>query len=316
MANKGRIAIVGGGIIGLTTAVVLQELGYKVRIFSRDSWENTTSYAAGAVSYPFAVEDSERTHQWHTQTDLELEKIMCNPEAGVFWAHWKKCTFDKNYIIPDFYFRLRDARLLSELECPGSYKKGVYARLLLIHVDRYFKYLFNRYILCGGIYEVKEIGSLFDLEKDYDLVINCTGVFAHQFISDKEVYPMRGQIVVVRNPELNYHFAPFEGKNYLYPRGEQCVIGGSADIGAWDMKPDEELTKQILAWAGDFEPRLKTPDVLGVRVGLRPMRPSIRLELDNNLCALPVVHNYGHGGAGYTLSWGCAFTVRDLVLGL
>ena len=79
------------------------------------------------------------------------------------------------------------------------------------------------------------------------------------------------------------------------------------------MEEDQDLTQRILDWAGEMEPRLKGVEVLSVRVGLRPLRPTVRLEREVLADGSPVIHNYGHGGAGYTLSWGCAQDVLKLV---
>lgn len=310
-----KIAVIGGGITGLTTALALQETGAKVDIFSRDPFEKMTSYAAGAISYPYGVEDSPRTQEWYRQNDAVLLSMIDEPEAGIFWANWTKCTYDPDLEIPEFFMRLRDARVLSEAECPQDYKKGMVARLLVMHVGRYYPFLRKKFESGGGTFTMREIKNLKELEKDFDLIVNATGINARHFVNDAQVYPMRGQVVIIKNPGIDFHFATFEGRNYFYPRYEEILIGGSADVGEWDLTPDDALTKQILSWAATLDPRLQNPEVLSVRVGLRPMRPEVRVERDEQSCAVPVIHNYGQGGAGYTIAWGCAYEARDLALG-
>lgn len=310
-----KIAVIGGGITGLTTALALQEAGCAVTIFSRDPFEKTTSYAAGAISYPYAVEDSTRAQVWYAQNDEMLMSLMDDPAAGIFWAHWKKCTLDPNFEIPEMYMRLRDARVITGDDCPLGYKKGVQAKLLVMHVGRYYPFLKQRFERAGGTFYLREIKNFGELEKDFDLIVNATGVHARYFAQDEAVYPMRGQVVIIKNPGVNFHFATFEGKNYFYPRIDEILIGGSAEIGEWDLTPNDVLTRDMLAWAKTVDPLLKNPEIINVRVGLRPMRPQIRVERDEHSCAVPVVHNYGQGGAGYTVAWGCAFAARDLVLG-
>ena len=68
-----------------------------------------------------------------------------------------------------------------------------------------------------------------------------------------------------------------------------------------------------LAWAGTHDKRLADAKIFDVRVGLRPLRPTVRLEKEILRNGTPLIHNYGHVGAGYTLSWGCAFYMLKLV---
>ena len=309
-----KIAVMGGGIIGVTTAVALQEAGHQVHIYATDPIETTTSWAAGAISYPFGVEDSPRTDRWFKETDEVLEGMMDDPAAGIFWAYWKKCTYDPDFEIPEYYMRLRNARLLSEDECPLDYKKGLEAKLLQMDVGKYFPYLFQKFLGNGGEHILVNTQKSFDcVENSYDLAVNATGVYARDIVNDEKVYPMRGQIVLIKNPGLSFHFATFEKKYYFYPRYDEIVLGGSMDVGEWDLTPNNDLTEEILGWAKTLDPKLAAPEVIGVRVGLRPMRETVRLEVDESLCQIPVIHNYGHGGAGYTLSWGCAREVVRLV---
>ncbi|MBK9586837.1 MAG: FAD-binding oxidoreductase [Alphaproteobacteria bacterium] len=310
-----KIAIIGGGITGLTTGLALQEAGCAVHIFSRDPFEKMTSYAAAATSYPYAVEDSPRTRAWHLRNDEILVSLMDDPGAGIIWVNWKKCTLDPHFEIPEMYMRLREARVIGPDECPLGYQKGVQAKLLLMHVGRYYGFLKKKFEAAGGTFTLREIKNFSELERDYDLIVNATGVYARQFVNDETIYPMRGQVVIIKNPGVNFHFASFEGKNYFYPRIDEILIGGSAEVGEWDLTPNDELTNEILGWAKTLDPLLKNPEIVNVRVGLRPMRPQVRIERDENSCAVPVIHNYGQGGAGYTLAWGCAFAARDLALG-
>ena len=87
---------------------------------------------------------------------------------------------------------------------------------------------------------------------------------------------------------------------------------GTDDEGEWDRRPDPDVAKQILERATELVPELARARVLGHRVGLRPARPTVRLE-EERRGTTRVVHCYGHGGAGVTLSWGCADEVAALV---
>ena len=99
-----------------------------------------------------------------------------------------------------------------------------------------------------------------------------------------------------------------EGPTYVVPREHDVVVGGTAQEGEWSRTPDPRTAEQVLARATRLVPQLEGARVLAHRVGLRPARPSVRLERVGD-----VVHCYGHGGAGVTLSWGCADEVVSLV---
>jgi D-amino-acid oxidase len=100
---------------------------------------------------------------------------------------------------------------------------------------------------------------------------------------------------------------------YVVPRSADIVVGGTDEEGSWELRPDPATAADIMARATALVPSLATARVLGHRVGLRPGRGSVRLERQERRRASPVIHCYGHGGAGVTLSWGCAEEVAALV---
>ena len=126
--------------------------------------------------------------------------------------------------------------------------------------------------------------------------------------------PIRGQIVRVRNPGIKRFVLDEEnpeGVTYIVPRSGDCILGGTAEEGEWGLQPDPETAAAILRRCTQLQPRLKGVKVLEHKVGLRPGRPEIRLEHEDG--PIPRIHNYGHGGSGITLSWGCAEETLRLV---
>ena len=126
--------------------------------------------------------------------------------------------------------------------------------------------------------------------------------------------PIRGQIVRVRNPGLTRFILDEEnpeGVTYIVPRLDDCILGGTAEEGEWNLQPDPETATGILRRCIQLEPRLANAKVLEHKVGLRPGRPEVRLERED--APVPRIHNYGHGGSGITLSWGCAEETLRLV---
>lgn len=313
-----KAGIIGGGIIGLTTGVVLAEAGYDVSVLTREPIEETTSYAAAAICYPVSVEDSDRVNRWFARTNTVLAELARDQISGVSPINWHKYSLEEQCPPLSWMDYVSDgvARPLLARECPEPFRSGVFARLYLMHVDHYCAYLKARFCEAGGAYEIRNVERVEDVVGVADVLINETGVYAREFCDDDDVYPARGQVVVVKNPGVEDHLSSFGSKNYIYPRGEQCVVGGSFDEHEWDRAPDEALTREILDWAAGFDAKFADTEILDVRVGLRPMRPNVRLEKEMLKDGAPLIHNYGHGGAGYTLSWGCAFDVLEIVKNL
>jgi D-amino-acid oxidase len=120
---------------------------------------------------------------------------------------------------------------------------------------------------------------------------------------------------VVENPGVSEFFVE-EGEPpvYYFPHGDTAVLGGTAQDGNSDTTPDPVVAAAIVDRCAAIEPRFADARILGHRVGLRPVRDTVRLECQQ-VGDTRVIHNYGHGGAGVTLSWGCAREVVRLLSG-
>ena len=128
--------------------------------------------------------------------------------------------------------------------------------------------------------------------------------------------PIRGQIVVVEQVGLQQWWMDDVTETYAIPRSETIVLGGTAEQGNWSRVPDPAAAQAIVARCAAIVPEharaLERARVVAHRVGLRPGRPTVRLE-EERIGGSRVVHWYGHGGSGVTLSWGCADGVAGLV---
>ena len=91
-----------------------------------------------------------------------------------------------------------------------------------------------------------------------------------------------------------------------------CGLGGTAVDNESDLTPDHRAATAILTRCAEVEPRLAGARILAHRMGARPTLPAVRVETEHHADGTKVIHNYGHGGAGVTLSWGCAEAVREL----
>ena len=155
--------------------------------------------------------------------------------------------------------------------------------------------------------------KLEDVDRKSDLVINCAGIGARDLVQDADLEPHRGQVAIVPKMEnlscaIVCDDAPLM---YAIPRTNDCVFGGTNDVSD-DLAIDRATTRQIIEECSRVL-KIEKPNVLAERVGLRPFRKSgVRVERERLRDGHTVIHNYGHGGAGFTLSWGCAREVVDL----
>jgi D-amino-acid oxidase len=316
--------VVGAGVIGLTTGICLAEAGMAVQILASRPPAGTTSAVAGAIWGPHLVEDSPRVARWGELTLAVLREQARDPATGVrvaggvqaFRGHAAPAA-------PGWLALLDGARPARPAELPAGFTAGWYYRAPLVHMPTYLGYLADRFAEAGGRIREGTAAALPDVARDAGagLVVNCAGVAARELAGDPSVTPVRGQAVVVANPGITDFFIGEASEAaelvYVFPHGEVAVLGGTTQAGSSDLAPDPAVTERILRDAAAVEPRLRGARVLGHRVGLRPYRPQVRLETAPAAPGEPlVVHNYGHGGAGVTLSWGCARDVAALAVRL
>jgi D-amino-acid oxidase len=185
----------------------------------------------------------------------------------------------------------------------------------------YLPWLAARLAAAGGELVVRPggVASLAEAAAGAGIVVHCSGLAARELAGDLAMVPVRGQVALVAARGVERVVcddgdpaAPV----YVIPRRDGCVVGGTAEAGEWDTTPDPAVTRAILQRAAALVPEVAGAPVLAERCGLRPGRPAVRLEVEHGLAPVPVVHCYGHGGSGLTLSWGCAEEVVERVRGL
>ena len=169
----------------------------------------------------------------------------------------------------------------------------------------YLRWLTARVEALGGTLTRLNLSAL---PTHADVVVNCTGLGARHLAGDPSVTPVAGQVVVVEQFGLERWWIDPAGPTYVIPREHEVVVGGTEQHGEWSRTPSPDTAAAILDRASALVPAVGQARVLRHKVGLRPARPTVRLERVGH-----VVHCYGHGGSGVTLSWGCADDVVGLV---
>ncbi|MGP3734439.1 FAD-dependent oxidoreductase [Streptomyces sp. GDS52] len=314
MAAGERVVIVGAGVAGLTTAVVLAEAGASVHVIA-EQVPGVTSLAAGAMWGPYLVEPKIKVDQWG-QRSLEVFRRLAEvPATGVRLTSGIEASRTAE-TPPDWATTLPGFRPCGPTELPTGFSAGYRFTVPLIDMPTYLSYLLRRLDAAEGTVERRRLASLADAGPA-TVTVNCTGLGAKDLLPDPDLRPIRGQHVVVTNPGLAEFFSEDTGPSpdllCFYPHGDTVVLGGTAIDGEGGLVPDDTAAANILARCAEVEPRLATARVLEHRVGARPTRATVRVEVDRREDGAVVVHNYGHGGAGVTLSWGCAEEAHRLL---
>ncbi len=315
-----HVLVLGAGVSGLTTAVCLAEAGVPVRVLARDLPERTTSCAAGAMWGPLLVEHGE-VDAWSQQSLDQFRMLAAKkddtgePVAGVWLVDGMEASRDPAEPAPAVA-RLDDFRWCEPAELPAGFIVGWRYTAPLIDMPIYLTYLTRRLADAGVTVEHGSFARLADAVGTGWITVNCTGFGAADLLPDPDLRPVRGQLVVAENPGLDEYFVEFTyheaDMTYYLPMGQRVILGGCAEGGGRDLTADPATLDAIVARCVEVEPRLAGARILGHRVGLRPARRQVRVEPDT-VNGAPVIHNYGHGGAGVSLSWGCAYKVLELV---
>ena len=303
-----RVIVVGAGVTGLSCAVRLAEAGYEVAVFARDLPLETTSAVAAAVWYPYLAAPRDKVARWSKTTYDELARLAGAEDSVVLRGGVELLR----EISPDPWWAdaVPDLR---RIDPPAGYADGWTFTSPVVEMPRYLPYLVRRLEAAGGTLTRAALAAL---PNEADVVVNCTGLGARRMAADDTLSPVRGQILYVAQPGLSdWLIADDESTGdvtYVVPREHDVVVGGTSQPGDWNLSTDKATADHILARAAALVPQLGKAEVLGHRVGLRPSRPSIRCETTTTE-GRPIVHCYGHGGAGVTVSWGCADEVLALV---
>jgi D-amino-acid oxidase len=306
------VTVVGAGVTGLTCAVRLLEGGHRVQVLARELPPDTTSAVAAALWYPYlafspdgAAGSQERVTAWSARTFTAFADLSAaDPGSGV---RMRPGTEVFTETPPDPWWRDAVPGLTRTDQVPPSYRAGWTFASPVVDMPVYLDWLADRVAALGGTVTQGTVDDLDGLPAD-ETVVNTAGLGARELVGDGTVRPVRGQVVVLEQWGLDRWWLDAGGPTYVIPRLGEVVVGGTDDDGATGLEPSRATAADILDRAARLVPEVREARVLRHAVGLRPARPSVRVEREGR-----VVHCYGHGGAGVTLSWGCADEVRALV---
>lgn len=312
-----RVVVLGAGVIGLTSALTLEEAGHDVRVIAAAKGSSTTSAAAGAIWYPFKVGPPEKASHWAGATLRWLTELAKNtPSAGVdLLSRTELASDDRKPWWADATPGIEKIESARGHSLPGEAPFGWKFAAPRCDPPIFLPWLEAK--LHAPI-EIRRITSLEALlaESNADALVNCTGLGARPLTGDTQLRAIYGQTVITAPGRIDLAHCLGDERDesrmfYSIPRRAEVVLGGCAETCSDDrpVTTTRAMTDAILSRAVAMG--LEPGPVLRESAGLRPFRPTVRLERDN---AEPrIIHNYGHGGSGFTLCRGCAEEVVSLL---
>jgi D-amino-acid oxidase len=249
--HSGAVAVLGAGVMGLSTARLVQEAGFPVTLYAKALPPDTTSNIAGG-QYPFGHYDQDSvTPEWRVQFAAALDyswrrfQIMVGDDYGIRWLPtYVERDNPERQLLPTFP---PNNRLLRPDEHP--FPVGAIARYdtLYVEVGRYLRQMIRDIELAGGRISIRDFATPADIAGLPErLVFNCTGLGARALFDDQLLRPARGQLaILLPQPEIGYAYTGQAG--YMFPRADGILLGGTFELDQWDATPQPETIAGILA---------------------------------------------------------------------
>lgn len=327
---KKKVCVIGAGVIGLSTAVCIQDRvpSAAVTLIAETFSPNTTSDGSAGFWEPFYPSPIQKDlyRKWGEETFNHLKRVAHSTEGGANGVHFvsgylmsrnenspKDPQWKKDLVIG--YRKLTE----QDMELHPQYKEGAFYTTIIADQTPYLSWLFRRFRGKGGKVVSLKVNSLMEVTGAYDVVVNCTGLGARELAGDTDIHPVKGQVIKVQAPWVKHFYMDKDPSDehkelYILPGAKSVTLGGSGHVNSWDLNVIKEDKERIFHNCCKLIPSLKNAKILYDWVGLRPARSEVRLELDDrNFQKCKVIHNYGHGGSGVTLHWGCALDAAYLV---
>jgi glycine/D-amino acid oxidase-like deaminating enzyme len=251
-------AVLGCGAVGLATARLLQRHGWFVTVYARELPPDTTSNVAGGVWAPYSVFDESRLTPEFEARYVRASRIayqafqqLAGPRYGVRWL--------ENYRLHDLPLprtRLGEAlgdlfpdyRELTPEEHPFPAAHVQRGMGMMVEPFTYLSAVLEDFLLAGGRLVVREFVAAEEvMTLPEPVVMNCTGLGAKALFGDEELIPIKGQLcILVPQPEVDYVVSTSDSL-YMMPRQDGIVLGGTHELGVWDLSVSQAATERILA---------------------------------------------------------------------
>ncbi|XP_046329578.2 D-aspartate oxidase-like isoform X1 [Haliotis rufescens] len=322
------VCVVGAGIVGLSTALNIQRLipSAQITIIADKFGNDTTSAGAGGLFRPnlghikgVPIDTLKRWSKisWKHFSTLALSSEASTSGNNVTNGFVLQDTEEPqflNEIIFSYHKLSRD-----ELQRLNSNQKhGYNITTVITEAKKYLPWLMRKYKDNGGQVVFRTLTSLEELCGEYKVVANCCGLNAKYLLGDESTYPIRGQLIRMRAPWIRgFYYIEHDGySTYAIPHSDYMILGGCREVGNYSEDIDPALTEDILRRGKEKIPGLEGARVVDQWAGLRPTRIPIRVAKEHMTFGgteLKVVHNYGHGANGISLSWSTAVDAAQMV---
>jgi D-amino-acid oxidase len=250
--HSGPVAVLGSGVMGLSTARHVQEAGLPVTIYTAALPPDTTSNIAGGQFHPFAVfRDAEVTPEFRTQFTRALDyswrrfQIMVGDDYGIRWLPTYVETDSPEAQLLATFPPIN--RMLTAAEHPFPWSGTLRYDTIYVETGRYLRQMIRDVQLAGGKIEVRKFASPADLAAlPESLVFNCTGLGSRDLFGDQDLRPARGQLAILE-PQPEVQYAVTGGPGYMFPRPDGIILGGTFELDQWDATPDPQTVARIVA---------------------------------------------------------------------
>lgn len=304
-----NIVIIGAGISGMSTARLLSKKGYNITIFATAFSPHITSGKAAAFWFPYHIRNDKRGIDWCRTSYQYYQAFTNNPETGISMRQLKKVLRsgmeEEEPIWVDF-MPAGSYRIFPNEELEPGVVKAYDVTVPLIETQIFLPWLQQQLLQQGVHFLERDIKNFDELISEYDIVINCSALGARKLCNDENIIPVRGQVALLEPIPGMAIYLDNEKLLYVVPRKDAIIVGGTYEAGIEEELTESATIDRILYNAFEVLPQLKNQRIIGSWAGLRPYRAEVRVERQPGT---NIIHNYGHGGSGFTLAFGCADTV-------
>jgi len=322
-----KVAIIGAGVNGLSCAIVIQEKfpAADLTIFADKYSPETTSDGAAGLWLPFSLGDTPtpEIYEYSKLTWKYLEKLWKSPLAGKFGVSLVPCIQTSNRTLSApalsdivYGFETLDTKELSSFDNP-AWKTGFRFSTFTVETSKLLPYYLNKFKSNNGTVVARKLTNLGEIASYFQVIINCSGLGAYHLENGQLVHPICGHVIRVKAPWIKTVLLDESDHGcYIIPSQDTIVLGGTHNKDQRDISPRSNDTKFIPDDCIAMCPSLQNAEIVGDMVGLRPGRHCLRVEREDvtiNNKKISILHNYGHGGSGLTLFYGCALRVADLL---
>jgi glycine/D-amino acid oxidase-like deaminating enzyme len=250
--HSGPVAVIGSGVMGLSTARLVQEAGFPVTIYSAALPPDTTSNIAGGQFHPaYAFSASAVGPDFMGQFIRGLDyswrrfQILVGDDYGVRWLPTYVETDSPEVKLLETFPPIN--RMLTPAEHPFPWKSALRYDTMYVETGRYLRQMLRDLQIAGGRIEVRKFAAPADIAVLAEsLVFNCTGLGSRELFGDQDLRPMRGQLAILE-PQPEVQYALTGGPGYMFPRPDGVILGGTAELDEWDTNPDPQTIQRIIA---------------------------------------------------------------------